>query len=103
VLAPALDVNDLHQLGIAELEAVPTLLARDRDPGDRGRVAIEPVDRGHIEQIFDVARGCSRFVEAAGAERIDVVIDLAPQAFVRRAEIFQPIVIGHDQPDRFSV
>jgi hypothetical protein len=84
-LAPTLDVGDLHQLGVGELDAVPPLLPRDRDPGDRRRVAIEPVDPGHVEQLVDVARDPRPLVEAAGAERVDVIVDIAPDRLVGAA------------------
>jgi hypothetical protein len=65
---------------------VPALLPRDGDSGDRRRVAIEPVDPGHIKEIFDFAGNALRLGEAAGAERIDVVIDIAPNALVGAAQ-----------------
>jgi hypothetical protein len=95
VLAPAANGRDLHQFRIRELDAVPPLLTRDGDPGDRRRVAIEPVDRRDVVQILDFsAEAGSLVVETAGSEGVDVAIDLAPHAFVRRPLLFEPALIG---------
>jgi hypothetical protein len=104
VRAPALDSRQLHEILVGEGDTVPALLPRDRDPGDRGRVAVEPVERRHVEQIIDLARERRRcLVPPAGAVRIDVAINLAPRRLVERAPLFQPPVIGDDELDRFSV